>query len=68
MTIIVNIFINIFSFYIRETFLQLYRETDLQEEKDRILRAFSSVVDEDLVEEILRFTESVSISVVCFSV
>lgn len=41
--------------------LQLYKQTDLHEEKNRILTAFSAVVDVDLVDEILLFTDSVCI-------
>jgi hypothetical protein len=48
--------------------LQLYEQTDLQEEKDRILRAFSTAVDPDLVDEILLFTQSVSIIILFVSV
>ena len=41
--------------------VQLFKQTDLQEEKNRILRAFSAIADVDLVDEALLFTQSVSI-------
>ncbi len=42
-------------------FVQLYRATNLQEEKDRILQSFSGVTDFNLVDDILRFSQSVGV-------
>lgn len=41
------------------TCLQMYKNTDLQEEKDRIIRSFSSITDPDLIDDALKFTQSV---------
>ncbi|XP_076622057.1 puromycin-sensitive aminopeptidase isoform X2 [Colletes latitarsis] len=41
-----------------QTMLKLYREADLHEEKDRILRAFGAIKDETLLGEVLEFAMS----------
>ena len=41
-----------------ETMLKLYRESDLHEEKDRILNALGSVQDESLLAKVLEFSMS----------
>ncbi|XP_076169420.1 puromycin-sensitive aminopeptidase [Ptiloglossa arizonensis] len=41
-----------------KTMLKLYREADLHEEKDRILRAFGAITDETLLVEVLEFAMS----------
>ena len=43
---------------IYETMLKIYRETDLHEEKHRILRAFGSIRDEKLLSKALEFAMS----------
>ncbi|XP_031826671.1 puromycin-sensitive aminopeptidase isoform X2 [Nomia melanderi] len=43
---------------IYQTMLELYREADLHEEKDRILRALGAIKDETLLAEILEFAMS----------
>lgn len=39
--------------------LQMHRNTDLQEEKNRILGSFSSIEDPNLIDEALKFIQSV---------
>ncbi|XP_017887572.1 puromycin-sensitive aminopeptidase isoform X2 [Ceratina calcarata] len=41
-----------------ETMLRLYREADLHEEKDRILRALGAIKDESLLAKVLNFSMS----------
>jgi hypothetical protein len=40
--------------------LQLYREADLLEEKDRISRALGAIRDEEILKKVLQFAMSVS--------
>lgn len=40
--------------------LQLYREADLHEEKDRISRALGAIGDEAILKKVLEFAMSVS--------
>lgn len=40
--------------------LQLYKASDQEEEKDRILVSFSAITDESIVDDVLKFTQSVS--------
>ena len=40
--------------------LQLYREADLHEEKDRISRALGAITDESILKKVLQFAVSVS--------
>ncbi|XP_076380001.1 puromycin-sensitive aminopeptidase isoform X3 [Megalopta genalis] len=44
-----------------QTMLKLYRETDLHEEKDRILKALGAIKDEAILAEILEFAMSVEV-------
>jgi hypothetical protein len=43
-----------------DNLLQLYREADLHEEKDRISRALGAIRDEELLKKVLQFAMSVS--------
>lgn len=40
--------------------LQLYKASDQEEEKDRILVSFSAITDESIIDDVLKFTQSVS--------
>lgn len=46
--------------------LQLYREADLHEEKDRISRSLGATRDPNLIQRVLQFAMSVSISMLLF--
>jgi hypothetical protein len=43
-----------------DNLLQLYREADLLEEKDRISRALGVIHDEEILKKVLQFAMSVS--------
>jgi hypothetical protein len=43
-----------------DNLLQLYREADLLEEKDRISRALGAIRDEEILKKVLQFAMSVS--------
>ncbi|XP_065204274.1 puromycin-sensitive aminopeptidase-like [Planococcus citri] len=41
-----------------DSLIDMYKKTDLQEEKERILRSFSSITDPSVVDEALKFAQS----------
>jgi hypothetical protein len=43
-----------------DVILQLYREEDLHEEKNRISQAFGAICDEGVLKKVLQFALSVS--------
>ena len=46
----------------------MYRETDLQEEKDRVSRALGSVKDPNRIAKVLEFALSVRVFIIPFKV
>ena len=48
-----------------DVILQLYREDDLHEEKNRISQAFGAICDEAILKKVLQFALSVSYAA-CF--
>ena len=48
-----------------DVFLQLYREDDLHEEKNRISQAFGAICDQGILKKVLQFALSVSYTA-CF--
>lgn len=47
--------------------MQLYREADLHEEKDRISRSLGATRDPNLIQRVLQFAMSVSIGMLSIS-
>ncbi|XP_065225211.1 puromycin-sensitive aminopeptidase-like isoform X1 [Planococcus citri] len=45
-----------------DSLINMYRNTDVEEEKDRILKSFSSITDPELIDEALKFAQSNDVS------